>query len=148
MKSESKKAKKAKGGKDKKGGKKDKKKGGKKERYGKHMRRNITKGQNFNASALIQHPKETLDKIDHHHINCVLKSSQLQNGDSHEELKAKHENEARVEKEVILSKMKEMEDRKKLKLSALEAEKKEKRQLEAQAINDQIKARNAAISST
>ena len=64
------------------------------------------------------------------------------------ELKAKHENEARVEKEVILSKMKEMEDRKKLKLSALEAEKKEKRQLEAQAINDQIKARNAAISST
>ena len=83
---ESKKSKKAKDGKDKKGkkdkkdkrdkkDKKDKKDGKKDERYGKHMRRNITGKQNFNASALIQHPKEVLDKIDHHHINCVLKSS-------------------------------------------------------------------------
>ena len=32
-----------------------------------------------------------LEKVDHHHINCVLKSSQLKPTDSHDELKAKHD---------------------------------------------------------
>ena len=54
------------------------------------MRKNLVSGQSFNASDMMQFPKEQLDKVDHHHINCVLKSSQLANGDSHEELKAKH----------------------------------------------------------
>mmetsp|Transcript_12216 Transcript_12216/g.15577 ORF Transcript_12216/g.15577 Transcript_12216/m.15577 type:complete len:122 (-) Transcript_12216:634-999(-) len=60
-------------------------------RYHHSDREGVSDGQTFNASDFITHSKEVLDKVDHHHINCVLKSSQLGSSDSHEELKAKHD---------------------------------------------------------
>ena len=39
----------------------------------------------------MMYPRSELDKIDHHTINCVLKSSRLQSEDTHEEMLMKHE---------------------------------------------------------
>jgi len=48
-------------------------------------------GALFNAADFVTHSKDVLDKVDHHHVNCVLKASHLKPEDNHEELKAKHD---------------------------------------------------------
>ena len=48
-------------------------------------------GQEFNASDFIQYPRHELESVDHHHINCVLRSSKLQAEDTHEEMLMKHD---------------------------------------------------------
>lgn len=91
---------KAKAAKNKKGkkvkkGKKDKKdkKGKKDKKHDKkgHKHKSSGTGQEFNASDFIMYPRSELDRIDHHHINCILKSSRLQSEDTHEEMLMKHE---------------------------------------------------------
>jgi len=46
----------------------------------------------FNASALTIHGEESLKALDSSEINCTLKKSQLKGDDSHDVLKAKHNN--------------------------------------------------------
>ena len=95
MAAKNKKGKKDKHGKKDRHGKKDKhREKDKKDKKGhKHHAHKKSKGtgQEFNASDFIMYPRSELDRIDHHHINCILKSSRLQSEDTHEEMLMKHE---------------------------------------------------------